>query len=1374
MPDEGYSYQRPTSARRFHYGVPGDSLIDAEDAAESAALLAQEEMERGKIEDRTLFTWLDRLKNEFDPDTAKRDITVSIASLLLLRWIESMEKEAAAIAEFEGSEIERSLLPSHTLSHWRDIPAGRLSPYLKTVILPELKSSRGSEYSSYANRLVAGIERFSKLDPMVQADMALRVAAIDPSEQFGRWAGKKLFESVQTWSQRKAGKSFGFEYRTPDDVAWLMTKLVNPAPTDRVYDPCFGSASLLVEAAHSKRAGTSRVDFELWSRMQRTGIYGREIDPLRFLVGLVRVVYSGIDLPRLELGDSLEAFATRGNPESGFDCIVANLPFGLRVSKAIGNLYPIPMVEGEGLFLQHIIDSLRPGGRAVVMVSPSMLSSEGRWIKLRQFLLESNFVDQVVALPTGMFKPYTTIAPSLLVLRKGRRDSQIRFSRYPTPKPHNEEDFSFEDTSDEKWQEEFSYEISVEECARRGYDLRVRDLSSKGVEERIRELAERFPEVEMHKLGQICDVIPGVARRNSATTTNRAEAGANPMGLLRISDVVKGEIREPALYLRPGSAELEKVKARLQPGDLLLSTKGTIGKVAMVPDLPTAVYAADGLTILRPEAPFFLPDYLFGILNSGTYREFLAGMSSGTTLQHLRHTDVRNLPIPIPPLPIQDRVCVEILGSDKDAVLTLSRFLERGEENPFTEWLEEDSAIQALVESAGSSVVSDRLRILEGSVESILLIYRILKYGILKEKSPRVATDLAGDFFPWLCALSESVLGLRKFSKIQSPAERFGVIHLVRIRLSYVETFLKKLESGLWGRARQISSAFRALVEAEARAILDQQTVSCDSPGSVPRDEVAKATISFYNHGPLPLRDVKVTETYRDDEFEVAYWEPNSSFSFEIELQPDLEGTNDTYHPLTFELVAAQLDESLFVKEFSIPVYIEDAAPWLVEEAESDTEPSFAAGLPTLRQLESRNPVDFGPSPYNAGSPVKNEAMLFGRDPILRLVKRQLAAKDRPNVILLEGNRRTGKTSILKRLEKGDLLPDWVVVYCSLQEAEGSDLAGLRTAEIWRLLAKNIGLALLRDGYEPPLPGDELNDLPKPIKVRFTHACRDAFKSDHPFEIFEEFLQVCLEKVSPKRIVLMLDEFDKLQEGIDSGVTSPQVPENLRYLIHEYHTFAAILTGSRRLKRLREEYWSALFGFGHQEGVSALQEEDALALVVEPVREKLHYHPDAAEEIVRVTARQPFLVQNLCNRIYDFAAESGKRRVDLQMVKQVIDTYVEGSEHFRHFWGCADSARRQLILSLIQRAESDPDETRMSLPLLEQTIAEYRVPIPRSVRIADDLAFLREFEMIRLVGKHPNQHYEIEVPLFGRWIAEQVDFNETVRRAVEEGENATT
>ncbi|WP_305368917.1 hypothetical protein [Photobacterium leiognathi] len=82
-------------------------------------------------------------------------------------------------------------------------------------------------------------------------------------------------------------------------------------------------------------------------------------------------------------------------------------------------------------------------------------------------------------------------------------------------------------------------------------------------------------------------------------------------------------------------------------------------------------------------------------------------------------------------------------------------------------------------------------------------------------------------------------------------------------------------------------------------------------------------------------------------------------------------------------------------------------------------------------------------------------------------------------------------------------------------------------------------------------------------------SCKAGIGEDSPFIDFRDYLEVLLAVLEEKNlgIVLMLDEFDKLQEGIDNGVTSPQLPENIRYLIQNYSKFSAILTGSRRLKK---------------------------------------------------------------------------------------------------------------------------------------------------------------------------------------------------------------
>ena len=163
-------------------------------------------------------------------------------------------------------------------------------------------------------------------------------------------------------------------------------------------------------------------------------------------------------------------------------------------------------------------------------------------------------------------------------------------------------------------------------------------------------------------------------------------------------------------------------------------------------------------------------------------------------------------------------------------------------------------------------------------------------------------------------------------------------------------------------------------------------------------------------------------------------------------------------------------------------------------------------------------------------------------------------------------------------------------------------------------LARSTGWTLGDAGVETWFPGLPEREPDRPFKLAFRAGLDRVFADGGaPFEAFEIYIAAAVEAASPRRILLMLDEFDKLQEGIDAGITSPQVPENIRHLLQHQPGLSAIITGSRRLKRLREEYWSALFGLGYRVGISALPLDDARRLVTEPVDGRLGYLPQARD-----------------------------------------------------------------------------------------------------------------------------------------------------------------
>ena len=199
--------------------------------------------------------------------------------------------------------------------------------------------------------------------------------------------------------------------------------------------------------------------------------------------------------------------------------------------------------------------------------------------------------------------------------------------------------------------------------------------------------------------------------------------------------------------------------------------------------------------------------------------------------------------------------------------------------------------------------------------------------------------------------------------------------------------------------------------------------------------------------------------------------------------------------------------------------------------------------LRVLSTSEAVRAGDFGVSPYIVGNPVDRREMFFGRTDVMERINRQIGMNSQANVILLEGNRRTGKTSILRQIGKANEVPGWIPVYCSFQDAEGdATRSGVTTRNVFRLLARTTGWVLYDAGIETWFPGLPDRDTGRPFKQSFRAGLDHAFGGEHPFEAFELYIEAALEAASPMRVLLMLDEFDKLQEGIDAGITSPQVP----------------------------------------------------------------------------------------------------------------------------------------------------------------------------------------------------------------------------------------
>ena len=1184
----------------------------------------------------------------------------------------------------------------------------------------------------------------------------------------------------------QAAGTFIGRFTTPPQVADLMLELVGPRPGETIYDPCFGFGEFVVGTARRLHATAGQDCSQAGT--DGTRIFGIEIDRVAYAIGLCRALLAGIEHPRLEFGDALH----RPRPADGFDCILAAPPWGRTTASSApadrmassdtgaepaaagrepssGQL-PIRSRDSENLFLQHVMASLRPGGRAVVALPERTLFRGGADRRVREALLSGYRVDAVIALPAAAFASSMSVPVNLVAFTRDEPRAAVRFVRI-SPRAWDTApgagDAGRAGGALQRWLAGVvrgaalaapaipdgaeAWEVRERELARRNHELVARTTGTQELAADLERIAAARS-VQVEPLEHVAQARAGLSY-NRQTTTGLPTTPAVVAGLLRVGDVNDAGIRPPSLFLIGDDERPVNEHDTLRAGDVVVTTSGTVGRVALLSDLPATLdwVAARSLAVIRAREGL-TPGFLAALLQSPAYQHWLSGHARGTTIQHLSIRVLRELPIPVPPVQVQDAVLGELGGSRGDALNVLARLLAGRERSPLAAWLE-----TPFVSRLGAGRVGDESDAMENLVAAA---------GALGSLAARIdhGTELAlpagGDqrAGAWFDAARRAAAVLDGVASIPRGAGRLAVLELGRSRLHEA---LHTLDAAHDPTANRLRSFTRAMAEMAEEATRTMQESIALGVGVRPAEVVAgidsEVQLHVTNSSHVPLRKLHVEARLFETGPPDAPGEAQTAFG---------EGNID------YLAESATHDIPLAVRPGAATRSLRIVASWQARRlngtgvhGEKQIELRV---LPAGKTARLRDPVA---SPYIVGSPVDRPEMFFGRTDVMARIKRQLGGRAHANVILLEGNRRTGKTSILRQLGKADAPAGWIPVYCSFQDAEGdATRGGIATHNVFRLLARTTGWALHDAGVEtwfPELPG---RDPGRPFKLAFSAALKQAFAGEHPFETFALYVTAALEVSKPRRILLMLDEFDKLQEGIDAGITSPQVPENLRHLLQHQPGLSAIITGSLRLKRLREEYWSALFGLGHRIGISALPIEEARLLVARPVEGVLDYLPQACDRLVNLCACQPFLVQSLCNRVFEQAAAENRRTVTVDIVDEAADEMVRDNEHFRTLWDYARTERRRLLLLLCDRFAEGPDA--VNLDLLRVKLDEFEVPVLRGRDLASDIAELRELELVRLENSRRGGAYRLSVPLMARWLRMNVDFNEAVVRARDEASEA--
>jgi type I restriction enzyme M protein len=347
------------------------------------------------------------------------------------------------------------------------------------IITPEIKDDaiKTKGYFIYPSQLFANIAANANKNPNLNTDLAAIFAAIESSANGYRSEQdiKGLFADFDTTSNRlgntvadknsrlaavlkgvaglsfgkfqdnhidlfgdayeflisnyaaNAGKSGG-EFFTPQSVSRLIAQLAMHKQTtvNKIYDPAAGSGSLLLQA---------KKHFD--AHIIEEGFFGQEINHTTYNLARMNMFLHNINYDKFNIALGNTLLYPQFGDEKPFDAIVSNPPYSVNW---IGSDDPTlinderfapagvlaPKSKADFAFVLHALSYLSSKGRAAIVCFPGIFYRGGAEQKIRQYLVDNNYVETVISLAPNLFYG-TSIAVNILVLSKHKTDTPIQF-----------------------------------------------------------------------------------------------------------------------------------------------------------------------------------------------------------------------------------------------------------------------------------------------------------------------------------------------------------------------------------------------------------------------------------------------------------------------------------------------------------------------------------------------------------------------------------------------------------------------------------------------------------------------------------------------------------------------------------------------------------------------------------------------------------------------------------------------------------------------------------------------------------------------------------------------------------------------------------
>jgi ABC-type branched-subunit amino acid transport system substrate-binding protein len=359
-------------------------------------------------------------------------------------------------------------------------------------------------------------------------------------------------------------------------------------------------------------------------------------------------------------------------------------------------------------------------------------------------------------------------------------------------------------------------------------------------------------------------------------------------------------------------------------------------------------------------------------------------------------------------------------------------------------------------------------------------------------------------------------------------------------------------------------------------------------------------------------------------------------------------------------------------------------------------------------------------NPYTIGTPIDKPTKFFGRESLFDFIEDNL--NQQAKVILLQGQRRIGKSSILRMIPHFITEEEYTFVQFDLQHRSDSSLVEI----LYNLAGEIISQLDISE-----------NVLKPPSRVQL----------EDDINVFSRrFLLNLYQLISPKNLVLLLDEFDVLnQDHPDNS----NFFEFIQQIIKQHNQLFIIPVIGRYLADLPK--LKKLFKDAPFQEIGLLDENSTQTLIEKPVASLLTYQPEAVQKILQLSAGHPFFTQATCSTLFAQAREEQRWNVTAADVEHIASkAIVKAEAGLVGFWDVLTVSER-VIISSVAEAQNISEEPFALLKkngvIPTESLVEAGERLIKNGYLYNDSGYKIRVELIRrwVVKNHPLRREILEL-----------------------------